>query len=521
MDEAQIRTLPSAAAHLRRRRLAAAEAHYAAGDRDRALRPLQEELDASAIGPERAEVLWSIGKIKFEGEDTRVAGEYFRRALDETGADDLLRARILESIAFPAAKQEGFPVARDYEQEAVALAERIGDKPTFARALGQLGYLKFMCDEGVQHELFERAIALEDELGGLELDYGPTARYARALYDAGLGEHARLLLERLCDRGRAAGDAAVNMPIFLLASIEYEAGNWDRSEALAGEAYDIAVQTGREAAEPRGLWTLALIGGMRGDFERARDLAERALVMTDTRGWNSGGPRGVLGILELTLENYEAAYEVVMPAIETYRELGVPLVGHIFDASEALAAMGRPGKGRLLLDRTKEAPWMMRLPWPTAAAARARGLLTAAEGDLEKAEAELEDAVSASEHLGWPLEVGRSLLALGTVQRHARRKQAARRTLERAVEVFEGLGAKPWAERAGRELGRIGGRAAPRKQLSATESEIVELVVSGRSNKEVAQVLHLSPKTVEWNLSKVYRKLGVHSRTELAATRRG
>ncbi|TML15319.1 MAG: response regulator transcription factor, partial [Actinobacteria bacterium] len=93
-----------------------------------------------------------------------------------------------------------------------------------------------------------------------------------------------------------------------------------------------------------------------------------------------------------------------------------------------------------------------------------------------------------------------------------------RQTLDQAVAVFEALGAKPWADRARRELGRIGGRKAAREGLSTTETEIVELVVAGRSNKEVAQALHLSPKTVEWNLSKVYRKFGVHSRTELAAT---
>ena len=82
------------------------------------------------------------------------------------------------------------------------------------------------------------------------------------------------------------------------------------------------VQTGREAAEPRGLSTLARVEAGRGDVENARMHAEQALVMTDSRGWNSGGPRGALGFLELTLENYEAAYEVVMPAIETYRKLG-------------------------------------------------------------------------------------------------------------------------------------------------------------------------------------------------------
>jgi DNA-binding CsgD family transcriptional regulator len=179
--------------------------------------------------------------------------------------------------------------------------------------------------------------------------------------------------------------------------------------------------------------------------------------------------------------------------------------------------MGRVEEGRAMLDRSKGASAMMRLPWPRAAAARARGLLAAAEEDFEAAEAQLEKAVSTGERLGWPFELGRSLLALGSVQRQARRKQAARTTLEQAVEVFDRLGAAPWGQRARRELGRIGGRKSASDGLSPTESEIVELVVAGRSNKEVAQALHLSPKTVEWNLSKVYRKLGVHSRTELAA----
>jgi DNA-binding CsgD family transcriptional regulator len=309
------------------------------------------------------------------------------------------------------------------------------------------------------------------------------------------------------------------MSLYLLASIELELGNLDRAAELARESYDVAVQTGREAAEPRGLYTMARVEGARGELDAARVHAEQALAMTDARGWNSGGPRGTLGVLELMLENYEAAYEVVLPAIETYRRLGVPVVGQIFDASEALAGMGRVEEGIAMLERSKGASAMMRLPWPQAAAARAGGLLAAAAGDLEAAEAELEQAVSVGERLGWPLELGRSLLALGTVQRRARKKQAARTTLDRAVEVFDGLGAKVWAGRARRELGRIGGRKAVRAGLSDTESEIVELVVAGRSNKEVAQALHLSPKTVEWNLSKVYRKLGVHSRTELAASR--
>ena len=116
-----------------------------------------------------------------------------------------------------------------------------------------------------------------------------------------------------------------------------------------------------------------------------------------------------------------------------------------------------------------------------------------------------------------PFERARTLLALGTVQRRAHHKRAARETLELAAESFDRLGARLWEAKARAELRRIGGRAAPKSDLSETERQIVALVVAGRTNREAAAELHLSPNTVAWNLSKIYRKLGVRSRTELAA----
>ena len=104
--------------------------------------------------------------------------------------------------------------------------------------------------------------------------------------------------------------------------------------------------------------------------------------------------------------------------------------------------------------------------------------------------------------------------------RRRQRKRRAREALERALAIFERLGAAVYAERARSELARIGGRAvAAGDGLTETEQRIADLVARGRSNKEVAAALSLSPKTVEWNLSKVYAKLGVRSRTELASRR--
>jgi DNA-binding CsgD family transcriptional regulator len=150
---------------------------------------------------------------------------------------------------------------------------------------------------------------------------------------------------------------------------------------------------------------------------------------------------------------------------------------------------------------------------------RNRGLLLAAQGDHERAIASLESAAHAPEPPQGvnPFELARTFLALGTVQRQAQHKRVAHESLERAVGIFERLGARIWSEKARSELRRIGGRTASAGELSETERRIVELVVAGRRNREVAAELSLSPNTVVWNLSKVYRKLGVSSRTELAA----
>jgi DNA-binding NarL/FixJ family response regulator len=117
----------------------------------------------------------------------------------------------------------------------------------------------------------------------------------------------------------------------------------------------------------------------------------------------------------------------------------------------------------------------------------------------------------------WPFEHARTLVTLGGVQRRAGQKLASRKTLGQALAIFEGLGARLWAEKTRAELRQISGRPTRSGALTATEQGIARLVATGHSNAEVAHELFISPKTVEWNLSKIYKKLRVRSRTELAA----
>jgi DNA-binding NarL/FixJ family response regulator len=127
----------------------------------------------------------------------------------------------------------------------------------------------------------------------------------------------------------------------------------------------------------------------------------------------------------------------------------------------------------------------------------------------------LEHAVALHEAVGDPYGEARAQLALGVARRRAREKRAARAAVAAALAGFESLGAATWSERARRELGSIGGRTAS-DGLTAAERRVATLVAEGKTNHEVAAALFLAERTVASHLTRVYAKLGVRSRTELA-----
>src|SRR4030095_8144060 len=150
--------------------------------------------------------------------------------------------------------------------------------------------------------------------------------------------------------------------------------------------------------------------------------------------------------------------------------------------------------------------------WAMATGARCRALVLAAQGDLLGASAAADEAVGHHDRLPLPFELGRTLLVRGAVQRRDKRKREARDTLTRALEVFDGLGARLWSERTRAELARIGGRRASSLTLTPTEARVAELVAAGGTNREVADALFVSVHTVEANLKRIYRKLCIRSR---------
>ena len=227
-----------------------------------------------------------------------------------------------------------------------------------------------------------------------------------------------------------------------------------------------------------------------------------------------------LGVLELSLGRPEATHHVLGPLVRRLEEGGVREPGSarfIADEIEALIALGSLEEAEAILDRLELRSTQLDRASALAAGSRCRGLLHASRGDLPAALEALELALAEHQRLPIPFEQARTLLALGATRRRAKMKRAAREALEESLGTFEELGARLWAGKARAELARIGGRRPPTGDLTPTERRIAELVAEGRTDKEIAAVVFVTSKTVGTQLSRIYRKVGVRSRTELAA----
>jgi DNA-binding CsgD family transcriptional regulator len=507
------------AAH-RRRRMRAAGLHRLAGNGERAAAMFELLLGEVPAGHERADVL--LGILFTEQPDTRAMIEICDEALAEVPADDARSAQILSLRSGSLLRAgEGADAALADAREAFRRAQRAGDTALVVATIGRLGIAEAWAGETTPGVL-ERGVELERRLG-LQHTYFDSARYSlsRQLAQSGDTSGARAVLEELEREAAARGDEASRTQfIWWLSVVEWLAGRWQRALDHANAASELARQT--QYAHAR-IWVgrgKALIETDLGLVDAARASAEEAIA--SSRETSSGlfelVAVGVLGRLELALGNGERAASHLRSLPEQLRGRGMrdPMLTVWADAIEASIAVGERERAHAHLETYEADAERLTCPWAAAAAARCRGLLAGAEGDLPRAFASFERALAELETYPYPLERGRTLLCLGVVRRQAQQKKAAREALEAALAIFDELGARLWAERARAELRRISGRVPASDELTETERRVARLAADGRTNREIAADLYMGVSTVEAHLSRVYRKLGVRSRTELA-----
>jgi len=185
------------------------------------------------------------------------------------------------------------------------------------------------------------------------------------------------------------------------------------------------------------------------------------------------------------------------------------------DRIDALAALGRLDEAEALLDRFVARSAGRGWPWAEAAIARNAARLLAAQGRHNEAVAATAPALDERSASWSRFDRGRVLLVRGELLRQARSRRDAGEAIDGAIAIFETLGAPIWSERARAESARLGRNRSAGEDLTPTERRVAELAASGLRNREVADELGISPKTVEAHLAHVYEKLGIRSRAEL------
>jgi DNA-binding CsgD family transcriptional regulator len=256
-----------------------------------------------------------------------------------------------------------------------------------------------------------------------------------------------------------------------------------------------------------------------GRVDEVRECARTGLELSAAAGDQvyRFGHRELLGALDLAMGDYAAAAARLLPLVDGQSAAGrnPTQLGPVVNAVEALIATGELGSARALLTELERG---IDTPLTAALVARGKGTLAAANGDLDRAERDLRDALRLHDQTDpQPLERGRTLLVLGGIQRRLKQRRAARETLAQAIVTFDAMGAVLWAARARAEMARLSGRAPGTGELTTTELTVAQLVASGMTNRQAAAELFVTVRTVESTLTRIYAKLGVRSRTQLAA----
>jgi ATP/maltotriose-dependent transcriptional regulator MalT len=508
---------PNDPALARRRRFRSASLFRIAGDTERAVTMLEALLAEVPPGVERADVLFELAVTEARGASAR---DLCSEALVEATGDDIRSARILGLRCGLSVVGGDLRAARDDATAALATAERAGDPTVLAQVIAYAGQTENYSGEAAP-ELLERGLAIEESLN-LQLEWNLSPRYVlgRRLMRLGEFDRARTLLEEVESHALDRGDELSRaMALWALALVEWGAGRWDRALERATAAHELTEQIQHPHAKTWVGRAKALIEVDLGLVEQARLSAAEALASARATSHDAFAIVivGMLGRLELELGNLEAAGEYLrdLPGQLIAGDVNDPTLPLWSDAIETLVALGELELARDYLARYEANAERFGSHWAAAAAQRCRGLLTAAEGDVDVAYATFEQSLTRLDEHPFPLERGRTLLALGRVRRQAGQKRTARETLEQALAIFEELGAPLWAEQARAELARISGRAPSAEELTETERRVAELAAQGRRNKEIAAELYMGVSTVESHLSHVYRKLGVR-RAELA-----
>jgi DNA-binding CsgD family transcriptional regulator len=507
-----------------RRLLRAADLYQAAGEGQEHVFPLLGELAESLPeGPDRARVFVRLGWLgaQIDSMTGPEAVEYQERALAEGEGYADVRMAANAVLARMRGLGGDYRAALRHAELAFEASADSAPNGMFPSPSGELGIARFYSGLGLDEELFEARIELESRGGQAREPYqSPKLQFAKALLCTAQLTRARTAMLELLDLSieleRVRSTAGC---VLQLTEIEVRAGNLAQAEAYSAEFVNLDRQLRGDLGDewyPSGAVAMHL-----GRVEDARRILtagveySRAISSTTWLAHHLWA----LGHLELAAGNLGAARENLVQLPEMLRATGLgEWAVHPFhpDLIETLVGLGEIDEAVELTAELEEYGRRLDRPWGLATAARSAALIASARGETDEALAASQRALAEHERLDWPLEHGRSLLVAGGILRRVGRRRDAAATLAEAKAIFAAIRNPLWSMRVEAEERRLGGRRGTSDELTGTEARVAELAGQGLRNAEIAAQLYVTPKTVEATLSRVYRKLGIRSRTELA-----
>jgi DNA-binding CsgD family transcriptional regulator len=513
-------TPPGSAPDVLRRTMVAAEHLVAAGDPTQARVLLGGRIAETLPGSDRAGLLLQLaGTI---GDSIAEPIRLCEQALAECSGDARLASRIHTSLGVYTWIAGDLARSVTHCREAGRLAHDAGDEVREAIAIGETSHAEAILGLPWDRTAMERAIRIErchdDFPPGLRPSFG-LAVISLVTDDLAT---ARPLFEAELDRSRRAADEpGVFHVLWRLAELDLRSGDWAAALAVAREAVALARTAGIEQEQGAVEMILAAILAHVGDLAEARRLATHARESAVAGGDRAVAIRsaGVLGFADLSAGQPEAALVWLSPARREVAAMGIgelSVSAIVQNEIEALVAVGSLDEAEAVSSYVDGIGRRSGRTWHLAVAARGRALVASARGDVAGARSAIDEALAAHASLPQPFELGRTLLAQGSIERRAKQRAAAREALTAALDVFDRLGAARWSERAAAELARVPGRARRSgAKLTETERRVAELAAEGLSNKEIAARMFVTVRAVEANLTRAYRALGVDSRIAL------
>ena len=501
-----------------------------AGDLERA-RTLAVDLVATCEpGPDRSRALGLLGEVSYRLGRLEDALHALREAADSAEGDAWSIARAELSYAVALGYSFGsFAEADAAVRRAVQLLEgraaegQPDDGGLLGAALAKSVIFDVLLGRGLDQAQLNRALMLEDPRSSMPVDWRPSVIAGMVWLHTEQLDRARTQLEgvqaHLIEHGE---DSELPEVLANLARAECFAGRLAAAGRAAERGYELARQAGSESLAAHTMGVRALVHAHQGHVVETRAAAQEAIDLATRSGWLIGAfwASTALGLLEVSLGHHDAALAVLADSVAIVEEQGVvepsrkPFLPDAIEALVGLGGLDRADRLTCLLDERARA---LGYRAATLSAARCRALVEVARGDVDTALTNLDLALAATPTVPVPLELARTLIVRGQLERRRRHKREATESLRRALTICEDIGAALWAQRASTELARLGPPAHDPLALTATESQIARLAASGLTNREVAAAAFISQKTVEANISRIYRKLGIRSRAELGA----